>query len=89
MACNQTYIQRIKEVNETVHAVTELNTDALKIAATLDCERSAGKYRGYAILPYKERYVLTIFQAAAWSSNFGEGEYWGQRQSGDNWYVTL
>ncbi|CZR62750.1 related to amidase [Phialocephala subalpina] len=40
------YLSRIAEVNETVHAVTEINPDALTIAAKLDLERSAGTIRG-------------------------------------------
>ncbi|KAH9998077.1 glutamyl-tRNA amidotransferase subunit A [Xylariaceae sp. FL0662B] len=39
------YIARIAEVNDTFHAVTELNPDALKIAADLDAERSLGAIR--------------------------------------------
>ncbi len=40
------YLARIAEVNKTVHAVTEVNPDALVIAAKLDLERSAGSIRG-------------------------------------------
>lgn len=35
----KTYIARIHEVNPTLHAVTELNPDALSIASTLDTQR--------------------------------------------------
>lgn len=42
----QTYIARILEVNSTLHAVTELNPDAVSIAAELDAERSRGTVRG-------------------------------------------
>ncbi|KAF2103069.1 amidase [Rhizodiscina lignyota] len=42
----QAYIARIKEANLTLHAVTELNPDALEIAAQLDAERSNGTSRG-------------------------------------------
>ncbi|KAL1610511.1 hypothetical protein SLS60_002180 [Paraconiothyrium brasiliense] len=45
------YIARILEVNATLHMVTELNPDALKIAKALDAERKAGKCRGYAFKP--------------------------------------
>lgn len=37
------YIARIKEVNGQLHAVNEINPDALEIAAKLDKERSKGK----------------------------------------------
>ncbi|KAF2084470.1 amidase [Saccharata proteae CBS 121410] len=40
------YTARIKEVNDTVHAVTELNPDALLIAKQLDLERANGTTRG-------------------------------------------
>lgn len=40
------YVDRILEVNCTLHMVTELNPDALEIAALLDGERKCGKTRG-------------------------------------------
>lgn len=40
------YISRILEVNDTVHAVVEINPDALIIAADLDAERVKGQTRG-------------------------------------------
>ncbi|KAK4208622.1 putative amidase [Rhypophila decipiens] len=40
------YIARITEVNPVLHAVTEINPDALEIAAELDEERAQGKCRG-------------------------------------------
>ena len=40
------YVDRIFEVNSTLHMVTELNPDALEIAAVLDGERKCGKTRG-------------------------------------------
>lgn len=40
------YIARINEVNGTVHAVTELNPDAVQIAHRLDAERGNGTSRG-------------------------------------------
>lgn len=40
------YIARILEVNATLHCVTELNPDALSIAAELDAERANGTTRG-------------------------------------------
>ena len=40
------YIARILEVNATLHVVTELNPDALSIAAELDAERANGFTRG-------------------------------------------
>ena len=42
----QTYFARILEVNSSLHAVTELNPDALSIAASLDAERANGTVRG-------------------------------------------
>lgn len=40
------YIDRIKEVNSTLHAVTELNPDAVTIAQQLDTERGNGVVLG-------------------------------------------
>jgi amidase len=40
------YTQRILEVNGTLSVVTELNPDALSIAAELDAERANGTIRG-------------------------------------------
>ncbi|PSR88678.1 amidase [Coniella lustricola] len=40
------YIARIHEVNEQLHAVTELNPDALAIAQTLDDARQGGRVLG-------------------------------------------
>ena len=42
------YIERIREVNGILHAVGEINPDALAIARSLDAERAAGSVRGYA-----------------------------------------
>lgn len=40
------YIERIQEVNDKVKAVTEVNPDALEIAARLDAERARGNASG-------------------------------------------
>ncbi|KAL9103097.1 MAG: hypothetical protein Q9163_001837 [Psora crenata] len=40
------YIQRTHEVNHLLRAVSEINPDALKIAASRDAERAAGFVRG-------------------------------------------
>ncbi|KAI9703394.1 MAG: hypothetical protein M1820_005866 [Bogoriella megaspora] len=40
------YIQRIREVNSTLHMVTELNPDALTIAAQADARRASGSVIG-------------------------------------------
>jgi amidase len=40
------YIARIREVNDTLHAVTELNPDAISIAAGLDAARANGTILG-------------------------------------------
>src|SRR6059058_6442018 len=40
------YINRIQSLNPTLHAVIELNSNALAIAASLDNERRAGHVRG-------------------------------------------
>lgn len=40
------YIARIQEVNGTLHAITQLNPDALSIAQALDDERANGTVRG-------------------------------------------
>jgi amidase len=41
----QAYILRIKETNSVLHAITEINPDALSIAAALDAERANGTIR--------------------------------------------
>jgi len=41
-----TYLDRIKQKNESLKAVIEINPDALAIADQLDAERKAGKVRG-------------------------------------------
>jgi len=43
---DQAYIARINEMNSTLHMVTELNPDALSIAAELDSQRAAGNVTG-------------------------------------------
>lgn len=40
------YIARVNEVNDTLHAITQLNPDALTIAKQLDDERANGIVRG-------------------------------------------
>ena len=40
------YIKRIQSLNPTLHAVIEVNSNALAIAAALDNERRAGQVRG-------------------------------------------
>ena len=48
-ALTAAYLQRIAEVDQAgpkLHAIIELNPDALAIAAQLDAERKAGKVRG-------------------------------------------
>ncbi|KXS98583.1 hypothetical protein AC578_4318 [Pseudocercospora eumusae] len=40
------YQARISEVNDTLHMVTELNPDAMSIAASLDAQRKNGKILG-------------------------------------------
>lgn len=42
----QTYLDRIMEVNSTLHMVTEVNPDALSIAAELDAMRANGTILG-------------------------------------------
>ena len=42
----QVYIARIMEVNSTLHMVTQLNPDALTIAAQLDSQRARGTVLG-------------------------------------------
>lgn len=44
----QAYIARIEEVNPILNVITELNPDALGIAANLDAEREKGTTRGLA-----------------------------------------
>ena len=40
------YVARIQEVNSALHVVTEINPDALSIAAERDAERANGTTRG-------------------------------------------
>lgn len=40
------YVARIKETNDVLHAVTEINPDALSIAASLDAARRDGRVFG-------------------------------------------
>lgn len=42
----QAYFERTREINSVLHAVGELNPDALAIARSLDAERTAGIVRG-------------------------------------------
>lgn len=42
----QAYLARIKEVNPILNVMTELNPDALSIAAKFDAERKNGTTRG-------------------------------------------
>lgn len=42
----QTYLDRIEEVNDLVHAITELDPTALDQARILDEERGKGEIRG-------------------------------------------
>ena len=44
-------LARIEQVNDKVHCVTEINPDALEIAAELDRERAAGNIRGQVACP--------------------------------------
>lgn len=52
------YIERIHEVNHLLHAVGEINPDALKIAASLDAERTAGHVRGYVVSSSDDGHVI-------------------------------
>jgi amidase len=54
-----TYIARIEEVNDVLRPVTEINPDALIIAAALDKERSEGMVRGLVCKLGSLRYPLT------------------------------
>lgn len=40
-------MQRIHEVNSTLHMVLEINPDAMRVAQELDEERKRGNIRGY------------------------------------------
>lgn len=59
------YVARILEVNATLHVVTELNPDALIIAAELDAERANGTTRG-ALRTYDLIY-LSLLRTCRWS----------------------
>lgn len=43
---SQAFVARINEVNSTLHAVLQINPDALDIAHKLDVERAHGRVRG-------------------------------------------
>ena len=60
------YIARILEVNATLHVVTELNPDALSIAAELDAERANGSTRGplRTLRPQRFPFFLACCRAA-------------------------
>src|SRR5262245_30385231 len=45
-ALTRAYLQRIRELNPTLHAVIETERSAVGIAARLDMERRAGRVRG-------------------------------------------
>jgi hypothetical protein len=49
---------RINEVNENLHAVTEINPEALKIAASRDEERKNGKSTESVSYPFLECAIL-------------------------------
>lgn len=51
LIASQTYLARIAEVDGYLNAITEINPDALSIAAALDAERKSGKIRGYVYTP--------------------------------------
>ncbi|PWI68884.1 hypothetical protein PCL_01269 [Purpureocillium lilacinum] len=53
-----TYLARIEQVNDKVHCVTEINPDALEIAAELDRERAAGNIRGQVACPRAGSWIL-------------------------------
>lgn len=55
----QTYFARIMEVNSTLNVVTELNPDAVSIAAQLDAERANGTVRGWEEVDLGEVQLLT------------------------------
>ncbi|XXG99448.1 vacuolar membrane-associated protein iml1 [Hypoxylon texense] len=40
------YLARIEQTNKYLHSISEVNPDALSIAATMDQERAAGRVRG-------------------------------------------
>ncbi len=42
----QAYIARIEQINHVVHAVSEINPDALEIARDLDTQRGDGTIVG-------------------------------------------
>jgi len=55
----QAYLGRIEEVNGILKAVTEVNPDALAIAAALDAERCAGTLRGYDFREFYQTVLAT------------------------------
>lgn len=55
-------------MNATLHMVTELNPDALKIAEELDAERKAGKRRGY--VHFVAMYLLSADHITVLSTAF-------------------
>jgi hypothetical protein len=68
-------------VNNTLHVVTELNPDALTIAAELDAERKNGTSRGYMKLSYHEEPFHADFdQASPWHSHSDQEQHCDSRQ---------
>lgn len=51
----QAYLKRIEEVNDTVRAITELDSTALDQAKALDAERAAGNIRGSKAISSTDR----------------------------------
>ena len=53
------YLARIDEVNHSLHPVTEVNPDAIEIAATLDAQRANGTVLGFVPLPISAVHVFS------------------------------
>ncbi|KAJ2974462.1 hypothetical protein NQ176_g6045 [Zarea fungicola] len=67
----ETYLSRIEEARSTTNPVTEINPDAVRIAASLDAERAQGKLRGQVLSPYQkeERRKANGTKTSTWNSH--------------------
>lgn len=71
---SQAYSARILEVNGTLNVVTEINPDAVAIAAQLDAERANGTIRGHVTSSRLSEECL-MSQPSSWIANSYKG--WG------------
>lgn len=82
---SQAYLERIRQVNDQVHAVTEVNPDAIDIARRLDNERKENAVRGFVhsfMMIYLVEHILTSrhAQAASRGSRLAQKQHRHARQ---------